>query len=191
FDAGNSHGDGGANPRPAQRGEGAERRRREAGEGHLRARDSPSPGSHLRCSPPSPPFGGRGSRSASPELRQAGTDGLAGCICASITAHRSRRDSEAGMAALRLATYRANGRVSYGAVTDGGIIDLAKKLSKYPTLLDVFRAGAVNEARAAATGAADHQLKDVELVPPIPAPEKIICVAINYPDRPAEHQDSR
>jgi len=74
------------------------------------------------------------------------------------------------MAALRLATYRANGRVSYGAVTDRGIVDLAKKLSKYPTLLDVFRAGAVAEARAAATGPADHQVKDVELLPPIPAP---------------------
>ena len=28
---------------------------------------------------------------------------------------------------------QANGRTSYGAVTDGGIIDLGRKLSKYPT----------------------------------------------------------
>src|SRR3954469_10108257 len=91
---------------------------------------------------------------------------------------------------MRLASFRVNGRSSYGAVTDSGIIDLGKKL-KYPTLLDVFRAGAVAEARAAAGGAADHQMKDVELLPPITAPEKIICVGINYPERSAEYKDNR
>jgi hypothetical protein len=40
---------------------------------------------------------------------------------------------------MRLASFRVNGRTSYGAVTDGGIIDLGRKLSKYPTLLDLFR----------------------------------------------------
>src|SRR5262245_29373572 len=94
---------------------------------------------------------------------------------------------------MRLATFKANGRVSYGAVTDTGIIDIGKRLSKYPTLLDVFRAGAVKEARAAAgTGAvADYQLKDVALLPPLLAPEKIICVGINYPERSAEYKDNR
>ena len=66
------------------------------------------------------------------------------------------------MAALRLASFTVNGRESYGAVTDQGIVDLGRKLTKYPTLRDVFRAQAVGEARAAATGAADYQLKDVD-----------------------------
>jgi 2-keto-4-pentenoate hydratase/2-oxohepta-3-ene-1,7-dioic acid hydratase in catechol pathway len=91
---------------------------------------------------------------------------------------------------MRLVSFRVNGRSSYGAVTDNGIVDLGKKL-KYPTLLDVFRAGAVAEARAAASGAADYQIKDVELLPPITAPEKIICVGINYPERNAEYKDGR
>ena len=90
---------------------------------------------------------------------------------------------------MRLASFKANGRVSYGAVTDGGIVDLGRKLSKYPTLVDVFRAGALAEARAAAAGAADHQLKDVEFLPPVLAPDKIICVGINYPERAAEYKD--
>src|SRR5262252_1577802 len=93
------------------------------------------------------------------------------------------------MASLRLATFKTSGRVSYGAVTDTGIVDLGKKLPKYPTLLDVFRAGAIGEARAAATGAADHQLSAVEMLPPLTAPEKIICVGINYPERSAEYKD--
>ena len=88
---------------------------------------------------------------------------------------------------MRLASFRVNGRASYGAVTDGGIIDLGRRLTKYPTLLDVFRAQALAEARAAATGPADHQVKDVEMLPPILAPDKNICVGINYPDRSAEY----
>jgi 2-keto-4-pentenoate hydratase/2-oxohepta-3-ene-1,7-dioic acid hydratase in catechol pathway len=90
---------------------------------------------------------------------------------------------------MRLASYNVSGRPSYGAVTDAGIIDLARRLPKYPTLLDVFRAGAIGEARAAATGAADLQLAAVEMLPPLTAPEKIICVGINYPERSAEYKD--
>ena len=91
---------------------------------------------------------------------------------------------------MRLATFKANGRVSYGAVTDDGIVDhLGRKLARFPTLLDVLRAQAVPEARAAAEGPADYQPGDVEFLPPIPAPDKNICVGINYPDRSAEYKD--
>jgi 2-keto-4-pentenoate hydratase/2-oxohepta-3-ene-1,7-dioic acid hydratase in catechol pathway len=92
--------------------------------------------------------------------------------------------------ALRLASFKADGRTSYGAVTDSGIIDLGRKL-KYPTLIDVLRAGAIGEARAAARGAADYQVKDVVMLPPVLAPDKIICVGINYPERSAEYKDNR
>ncbi|MFL6797932.1 MAG: fumarylacetoacetate hydrolase family protein [Xanthobacteraceae bacterium] len=90
---------------------------------------------------------------------------------------------------MKLASYKADGRVSYGVVTDAGIIDLGRKLTKYPTLLDLFRADALAEARAAANGRPDHQIKDVQMLPPILAPEKNICVGINYPDRSAEYKD--
>jgi 2-keto-4-pentenoate hydratase/2-oxohepta-3-ene-1,7-dioic acid hydratase in catechol pathway len=91
---------------------------------------------------------------------------------------------------MKLASFKANGRVSYGAVNDGGIVDLGRKL-KYPTLLDLLRAGALAEARAAAKGEADFSVKDVEMLPPVLAPDKIICVGINYPDRSAEYKDNR
>jgi len=93
---------------------------------------------------------------------------------------------------LRLASFRVNGRTSYGAVTDKGLVDIGRKLSaKYPTLLDVFRANAVGEARAAASGSADYQMKDVEMLIPIVGGEKIICVGINYPERNEEYKDGR
>jgi 2-keto-4-pentenoate hydratase/2-oxohepta-3-ene-1,7-dioic acid hydratase in catechol pathway len=91
---------------------------------------------------------------------------------------------------MRLASFKANGRVSYGAVSDGGIVDLGRKL-KYPSLLDVLRAGALAEAGAAAKGQPDFAVNDVEMLPPTLAPDKIICVGINYPDRSAEYKDNR
>jgi 2-keto-4-pentenoate hydratase/2-oxohepta-3-ene-1,7-dioic acid hydratase in catechol pathway len=91
---------------------------------------------------------------------------------------------------MRLATFEVNGRTSYGAVTDSGVIDLSRKL-KHATLLDLLRAQALDEAKKAATGAADHALKDVVLQPPVPNAEKIICVGINYADRNAEYKDNR
>jgi 2-keto-4-pentenoate hydratase/2-oxohepta-3-ene-1,7-dioic acid hydratase in catechol pathway len=93
--------------------------------------------------------------------------------------------------AMRIASFKANGWISYGAVIDGnGLIDLGRRL-KYPSLLDLFRAGALGEAGAAATGPTDMTIKDVELLPPILTPEKNICVGINYPERNAEYKDGR
>jgi 2-keto-4-pentenoate hydratase/2-oxohepta-3-ene-1,7-dioic acid hydratase in catechol pathway len=93
---------------------------------------------------------------------------------------------------LRLASFRVNGRASYGVVTDKGVIDLGRKLSgKYPALIDVLRADAVGEARQAASGQPDHQLSEVELLIPVVGGEKIICVGINYPERNEEYKDGR
>jgi 2-keto-4-pentenoate hydratase/2-oxohepta-3-ene-1,7-dioic acid hydratase in catechol pathway len=92
---------------------------------------------------------------------------------------------------MRLASFSVNGHTSYGAVTGAGIVDLGRRLPKYPSLLDVFRAQAIAEARTVANAAADYQIKDVAMLPPIVMPEKNICVGINYPDRSAEYKDSR
>jgi 2-keto-4-pentenoate hydratase/2-oxohepta-3-ene-1,7-dioic acid hydratase in catechol pathway len=91
---------------------------------------------------------------------------------------------------MRIASFKADGRMSYGAVSDGGIVDLGRKL-KYPSLLDVLRAGALAEAGRAAKGQPDFAVNDVEMLPPVLAPDKIICVGINYPDRSAEYKDNR
>lgn len=92
---------------------------------------------------------------------------------------------------MRLATFSVNGRVSYGAVTDAGVVDLGRRLTKYPALVDLIRADALGEAQRATTTQADHALADVELLPPLPGAEKIICVGINYADRNAEYADNR
>jgi 2-keto-4-pentenoate hydratase/2-oxohepta-3-ene-1,7-dioic acid hydratase in catechol pathway len=97
------------------------------------------------------------------------------------------------MAPARLATYSIDGSTRYGAVTDGGIVDLSPQFRKdYPTLREAIAAGALTKlAEAAAGRAPDHALDAITWLPPIPAPEKIICIGVNYPDRNAEYKDGQ
>ena len=93
----------------------------------------------------------------------------------------------------RLATYSVKGDVSYGAVLESGIVDLAKRYARdYPTLREVIAAGKlISLAEEAAGRTPDHALADITWLPPMPAPEKIICIGVNYPDRNAEYKDGQ
>ena len=97
------------------------------------------------------------------------------------------------MTSPRLATYSIDGSARYGAVVDGGIVDLSARFAgDYPTLREVTAAGALTElAQEAAGRQPDHALDAITWLPPIPAPEKIICIGVNYPDRNAEYKDGQ
>src|SRR6266478_4943380 len=98
------------------------------------------------------------------------------------------------MSATSLTSFKIHGRASFGAVIDAGIVDLGGRLGgRYPSLLALIRAGeaGLKDARAALTAWADYRLSEVEFLPPVLAPEKIICVGINYPERAAEYKDGR
>jgi 2-keto-4-pentenoate hydratase/2-oxohepta-3-ene-1,7-dioic acid hydratase in catechol pathway len=97
------------------------------------------------------------------------------------------------MASPRLATFSVDGSIRYGAVTDGGIVDLSTPFAKeYPTLREVIAAGALTKlAEEASSRSPDFALDAVTWLPPIPAPEKIICIGVNYPDRNAEYKDGQ
>jgi 2-keto-4-pentenoate hydratase/2-oxohepta-3-ene-1,7-dioic acid hydratase in catechol pathway len=89
---------------------------------------------------------------------------------------------------MRLASYNMRGRPSFGAVVGEGIVDLRGRLSRFATLLEVFRAQALPEAKAASDGVRpDVSLAEVELLPPLLAPEKILCIGINYANRGADY----
>jgi len=97
------------------------------------------------------------------------------------------------MASPRIATYSIGGSTKYGAVTDNGIVDLSGQFGQeYPTLREAIAAGALAKlAEHAARRAPDHALDAITWLPPIPAPEKIICIGVNYPDRNAEYKDGQ
>lgn len=92
---------------------------------------------------------------------------------------------------MRLVSYETPQGASWGAVVEGGVVDLGRRLGPgLPDLLSAIRAGALDEARRAIAGAApDHALSDLALLPPVTAPQKILCVGVNYPDRNAEYKD--
>jgi len=79
-------------------------------------------------------------------------------------------------------------RLSYGAIKDGGVVDLSRRFGeRAPTLRTLLAAGALAEAeRIARDSAPDFPLEGLELAPVIPDPDKIICVGLNYRDHVAE-----
>ena len=97
------------------------------------------------------------------------------------------------MAPVRLATFSIDGSQRYGLVTADGIVDLSARFGKeYPTLREAVAAGALMKlAEAAERQSADYALETITWQPPIPAPEKIICIGVNYPDRNAEYKDGQ
>ena len=83
---------------------------------------------------------------------------------------------------MKLASFAVAGRNGFGVVTDDGVIGLTGRLSgRQQTLRELLEANAIDEARSAIEGVApDYPLDKVELLLPIPDPEKIYCVGQNY-----------
>ena len=91
---------------------------------------------------------------------------------------------------MRFATWSAAGEQFYGAIGEGGMIALSPDLPHWKTLRNVIEAGALNQLEAAATGKdVTHPDGCYTYDIPVPDPEKIICVGVNFPDRSAEYKD--
>lgn len=94
---------------------------------------------------------------------------------------------------MRFAAFRHGGRLGYGLVTEKGLVDLsARHAADYPSLREAIAAGALDRLAEASTSySADYALTDISFEIPIAAPEKIICVGVNYPDRNEEYKDGQ
>ncbi len=92
----------------------------------------------------------------------------------------------------RFATYTADGKTYYGAVTDGGMIALSPAFPDWPTLRSVIEADGLETLALAADGKpVTHPHGSFAYEIPVPDPEKIICVGVNFPDRNAEYKDGQ
>ena len=94
----------------------------------------------------------------------------------------------------KLATFHIPGRApAYGLVRHDGVVELSARFSdRWPTLREAIADDALARLCEAGTEApVDHPLSAVKLLPPIPAPEKIICIGVNYPDRNEEYKDGQ
>ncbi|MCY4395181.1 MAG: fumarylacetoacetate hydrolase family protein [Rhodospirillaceae bacterium] len=91
---------------------------------------------------------------------------------------------------MKLLSFHADGENRWGAVDGAGAIDLGARLPRYPDLLSLLRAEALVEAESAARStAADYALEEIVFLPPIPSPEKTVCIGVNYANRDDEYVD--
>ena len=92
---------------------------------------------------------------------------------------------------MRLLSYLENGCERYGAIVEGGVIDLVARIgNEYPDLKTLIARGGLAAAQNASSGQSpDRELASLTLLPPIPAPEKLWCIGVNYNDRNAEYKD--
>ncbi len=88
---------------------------------------------------------------------------------------------------MKLLTNKTSKGTSYGAVAGQGVIDLGRRQgSKYPDLKALIAANAFAEAAKLLKEAPDHKLSEIEFLPVIPNPGKIVCVGLNYQDHVVE-----
>jgi 2-keto-4-pentenoate hydratase/2-oxohepta-3-ene-1,7-dioic acid hydratase in catechol pathway len=93
----------------------------------------------------------------------------------------------------RIATFKRNNKLGYGAITDTGVVDLSARFgTQYAGLREVIEAGALPELVEAAKGQPDDfGLDEISYEIPIQNPEKLICVGVNFPNRNEEYKDGQ
>ena len=81
---------------------------------------------------------------------------------------------------MRVSSFEVAGRRSYGVVTDDTITEASEALrNRYADLRSVLAGDALSEL-AEDNGSSCFKADAVTLLPPVPNPDKIICVGVNY-----------
>jgi 5-carboxymethyl-2-hydroxymuconate isomerase len=109
---------------------------------------------------------------------------------------------------VRLLSFSVGGKASFGAVVGDGVVDLGARLggeiargggagaspggrSAPTTLKALIECDGLRDAeRIAARASPDLALADVEFMPTLTNPGKIICIGINYRNRNEEYRDA-
>ena len=89
---------------------------------------------------------------------------------------------------MRIVTYRSGGSDRAGVETERGVLDAGDLLGEAPLgVRDVLAAGRLGELAAADDAGAEPLPADqIERRPPVPDPEKIVCIGLNYRSHAAE-----
>ena len=91
---------------------------------------------------------------------------------------------------MKFLSFSKEGNHSFGALANGGVIDLGARHGGLRDLRDALRAERLSELVAEANDTeADYAIDDITFLPTVPNPEKIICIGVNYANRNAEYKD--
>jgi 2-keto-4-pentenoate hydratase/2-oxohepta-3-ene-1,7-dioic acid hydratase in catechol pathway len=93
---------------------------------------------------------------------------------------------------MKLLSYEVSGAPGYGVLAGNGIVDLTRRLGRrFPTLRDLLAGDGLKQAaELVAATQPDFGCDQIKLQLPVPSPEKILCVGVNYPERNAEYRDN-
>lgn len=91
---------------------------------------------------------------------------------------------------MRFLSFRHAGRSSFGAALANGVVDLGARHDDLADLRDALRQDRLSAlADDVASLDADYDIADIEFLPTVPNPEKIVCIGVNYANRNAEYKD--
>jgi 2-keto-4-pentenoate hydratase/2-oxohepta-3-ene-1,7-dioic acid hydratase in catechol pathway len=82
---------------------------------------------------------------------------------------------------MQYVSFRHDGAESYGVLSDGAVVDARLVSDRFPPSLRTLLSTATGEAVAALSSHDPHyRLDDVDLLPVITEPSKILCIGLNY-----------
>jgi 2-keto-4-pentenoate hydratase/2-oxohepta-3-ene-1,7-dioic acid hydratase in catechol pathway len=81
---------------------------------------------------------------------------------------------------MKLTSFRGRDGDSFGIVVESGVVDLHRRYPKVADLKTLIAEIPIAELSRFTGDNADYDLSQLELRPPIPNPDKIICIGINY-----------
>ena len=88
---------------------------------------------------------------------------------------------------MRIVTYRSDRGDRAGVLVEDGIVDAWDALGGgESTGRALLAADRIDDLRSAAESASAVPIADAELLPPVPDPDKIICIGLNYREHAAE-----
>ena len=87
---------------------------------------------------------------------------------------------------MRLVSYRGEDGARAGVLTDGGILDAAEILGSDPVSLRGLIATERVDELGERAGEGGSPVSGAELLPPIPDPDKVVCIGLNYRSHAAE-----
>ena len=92
---------------------------------------------------------------------------------------------------MKLLSFEIASKASFGVIVQDGVLDLADRLgSEVHSVQSLFESqglGMVQELIEHSEP--DHSLDAIEFLPPVPTPQKIFCVGVNYTNRNEEYKD--
>ncbi|WP_434779507.1 fumarylacetoacetate hydrolase family protein [Neisseria sp. Ec49-e6-T10] len=77
---------------------------------------------------------------------------------------------------------KAQSYQSYGVLTDAGIVDLGKPTGQ-TDIKSILQVEQLKILQQQTFNTVHYQLDEIELLPVVPTPEKILCVGMNYADK--------